>query len=65
LLNRAKKTRHVLEKSLAREPTDEEVAAAIGVSSRRIARLVEKEKIRIISGVNDEIMNKWLLLRKK
>jgi DNA-directed RNA polymerase sigma subunit (sigma70/sigma32) len=65
LLNRAKKTRHVLEKSLAREPTDEEVAAAIGVSSRRIARLVEKEKIRIISGVNDDIMNKWLPLRKK
>ena len=58
LLNRVKKTRHVLEKSLAREPTDEEVAAAIRVSSRRIARLVEKEKIRIISGVNDDIMNK-------
>jgi DNA-directed RNA polymerase sigma subunit (sigma70/sigma32) len=61
LLNRVKKTRFRLKMGLEeREPTDEEVATAVGVSSRRIAKLVEKEKIRIISGVDTEFFDKYV-----
>ena len=60
LLNRFKKTKYKLELSLEREPTDEEVAIAVGVSLRRIGKLMEKEKIRIVSGIDEDFLDKYV-----
>jgi DNA-directed RNA polymerase sigma subunit (sigma70/sigma32) len=60
LLNRFKKTKYKLKLSLEREPTDEEVASAVGVSLRRIGKLMEKEKIRIVSGIDPDFLDKYV-----